>query len=443
MIRVGLCGVGTVGSGVVNLINDNAEVIAQRLGKPLQLTLVGARRDPTNCDLSSLRVTRDVLQVASDPDVDLLVELIGGSTTAFELIKTALNNHKHVVTANKALIAEHGEELMRLAAQNNCILRFEAAVAGGIPIIDTLCGALAGNRIQEVVGIINGTSNFILSSMHKEGLGFAEALTLAQRMGYAEADPGFDIEGIDAAHKLAIIASLAFGTQLDYFNLAVEGISAIDPLDFRYARKLGYEIKHLGIARLLEQDDKQLVQMRVHPTLVPKNTILAQVDGATNALLVDSQPLGRGFYIGQGAGAGPTASAVLSDIIAAARAGESAHAYPSAGFQQGMRNHIETQPFDEVVCSNYLRLHAIDEPGVLARITGIFAEEKNSIEAILQQEPDHSDKHPVVPIVMLTKSIAEYRMRRVITCLEQLEEIRGKVHRIRVEHLEEPCQPRS
>ena len=368
-MKIGLCGVGTVGSGVVNLLNNNAEAIAQRLGEPVQLSKVGARRDSDKCDLSSLRVVRNVMDIATDPDIDLLVELIGGTSTAYDLVKTALASHKHVVTANKALIAEHGEELIHLAQENRCMLRFEAAVAGGIPIIDILCGALAANRIQQIVGIINGTSNFILSSMAKEGLGFDDALGVAKQMGYAESDPSFDIEGIDAAHKLAILASLAFGTPLDYFNVAIEGIAGVDAQDVKYAHKLGYSIKHLGIARLHRENNKELIQMRVHPALIPKETLIAQIDGATNALMIDAEPLERSVYIGQGAGVGPTSSAVVADIIAIARAGKGSRVYPPSAFQLTMRNHIETQAAEDIVTSNYLRLNVEDKPGVLAQIT--------------------------------------------------------------------------
>ena len=411
--------------------------MAQRLGKPLQLTLVGARRDTTRCDLSTVRVTRDVVKVASDPDVDIVVELIGGSDTAFDIIKTALMNHKHVVTANKALIAEHGEELIHLAAQQNCILRFESSVAGGIPIINALCDSLSGNNITEIVGIVNGTSNFILSAMSKKGLSFDDALSIAQQRGYAEADPSFDIEGIDAAHKTAIMASLAFGSPIDYFNLVAEGIVSIDSLDFAYAHKLGYEIKHLGIAKLIKSNDKQSVQMRVHPALIPQKSLFSQIDHATNALQVTADPVGCNTFIGQGAGAGPTASAVLGDILAIARAQHPNYTYPATSFHLGTRNHIETQPFEDIVSANYLRLQVLDQPGVLARITQIFANEKNSIKAILQQEANSNNKKAYIPLVILTKPAAEYRTKRVISSLEQLDEIEGKVHRIRVEHLDQ------
>ncbi|MCB1615327.1 MAG: homoserine dehydrogenase, partial [Pseudomonadales bacterium] len=352
-MRIGLCGLGTVGSGVFNTLKNNASTISAKAASAIEVVHVGARSDNPCCDTSGVRLSRDIFEVARDPDVDVLVELIGGVETAKELIETAIKNGKHIVTANKALIAEHGNTLFELAALHNVMFAYEAAVAGGIPIIKALREGLAANRIEWVAGIINGTGNFILTEMGDKGRAFDEVLKEAQELGYAEADPTFDVEGIDAAHKLVILASLAFGIPLDSKKVFTEGISRLSTRDVGYAAELGYRIKHLGIARKKDEG----IELRVHPTLIPKEQVIANVDGVMNAVMVWGDTVGPTLYSGPGAGSGPTASSVIADLVDVSRqrALPLSSRVPFLGVQA--ENIVEQRilPIDEVESEYYLR----------------------------------------------------------------------------------------
>ncbi|WP_346840202.1 homoserine dehydrogenase [Microbulbifer sp. SAOS-129_SWC] len=429
--RIGICGLGTVGSGTVNVMARNIEEIAARCGRPVEIVQIGARRDNPACDTSTYNVTREIFDVASNPDVDILVELIGGTTVARELVLTAIEHGKHVVTANKALIAEHGNELFAAAAAKGVTIAYEAAVAGGIPIIKSLREGLVGNRIQWLAGIINGTGNYILTEMREKGRSFAEALSQAQALGYAEADPTFDVEGIDAAHKLVIMASLAFAIPLAFDKVYCEGISGVTSEDIRYADELGYRIKHLGIARRTEQG----VELRVHPTLIPQRRLIANVNGVMNAVLVNGDAVGPTLYYGAGAGAEATASAVIADIVDVARTLESApdQRVRASGVAEGAQNGGEVLPMDEVVTSYYLRISAHDKPGVMSQVARICSDEGISIEALIQHEP--ADGEALVPVVILTSRAKEARLREAVAQIEALDTVEGSVVRIRVEPL--------
>src|SRR3569623_542465 len=386
-VNVGLVGLGTVGGGTVNVLKRNAQEIERRAGRGIVITRAAARdlKRTRNCDTAGITLTDDPFAVVDDPDVEVVVELIGGTTTARELVRRAIANGKHVVTANKALIAKYGNEIFAEAQQQGVMVAFEAAVAGGIPIIKAIREGLAGNRIEWLAGIINGTGNFILTEMRDKGRDFADVLAEAQRRGYAEADPTFDVEGIDAAHKLTILASIAFGIPLQFEKVYTEGISRITAEDVNYAEELGYRIKHLGIARRTEEG----VQLRVHPTLIPYRRLLATVAGVLNAVLVKGDAVGPTLYYGAGAGAEPTASAVVADLVAVER--------------------------------------------VLADVTRILADADISIEAIIQKEQAPEAQH--VPVIMLTHGVREGRMNEAIRRIEGLGSINGAVTRIRVEYL--------
>lgn len=429
--RIGICGLGTVGSGTVNVMMRNCEEIAARCGRPLEIVQIGARRDNPACDTSTLNVSREIFDVAANPDVDILVELIGGTTVARELVLTAIQNGKHIVTANKALIAEHGNELFAAAADKGVTIAYEAAVAGGIPIIKSLREGLAGNRIQWLAGIINGTGNYILTEMREKGRSFAEALSQAQELGYAEADPTFDVEGIDAAHKLVIMASLAFAIPLAFDKVYTEGISGVTSEDIRYADELGYRIKHLGIARRTEQG----VELRVHPTLIPERRLIANVNGVMNAVLVNGDAVGPTLYYGAGAGDEATASAVIADIVDVARTLEAApdQRVPISGVAAGAQNGGQVLPMDEVVTSYYLRISAHDKPGVMSQVARICSDQGISIEALIQHEP--ADGEALVPVVILTSRAKEARLREAVAEIEALDTVEGDVVRIRVEPL--------
>lgn len=430
-VRIGICGLGTVGSGTVNVMARNSEEIAARCGRPVEIVQVGARRDNPACDTSALNVSREIFDVASNPDVDILVELIGGTTVARELVLTAIKNGKHVVTANKALIAEHGNELFAAAAEQGVTIAYEAAVAGGIPIIKSLREGLVGNRIQWLAGIINGTGNYILTEMREKGRSFAEALKQAQELGYAEADPTFDVEGIDAAHKLVIMASLAFRIPLAFDKVYTEGISGVSSEDIRYADELGYRIKHLGIARRTEQG----VELRVHPTLIPQRRLIANVNGVMNAVLVNGDAVGPTLYYGAGAGAEATASAVIADIVDVARTLEATpdQRVPLTGVVEGSQSGSEVLPMDEVVTSYYLRISAQDKPGVMSQVAKICSDQGISIEALIQHEP--AEGEALVPVVILTSRAKEARLREAVAQIEALDTVEGEVVRIRVEPL--------
>lgn len=432
-VKVGLVGLGTVGSSVFNLLISNRTELERRLGRTIDVVHVGARRDNPVCNLSAVRVSRHVLDVALDPDVDVVVELIGGTTVAKEIILTAIAQGKHVVTANKALIAQHGQEIFAAATEKGVGVYFEAAVAGGIPVIKALREGLSGNRIEWLVGIINGTGNFILSKMRNEGAAFAEVLKQAQALGYAEADPTFDVEGIDAAHKLAILASVAYGIPLQFDKTFTEGISQIEIDDINYAQQFGYRIKHLGISRRTAQG----IELRVHPTLIPERCPIANIDGVMNGVLIHANAVGPTLYSGAGAGGNATASAVIADLVDVARSLDvsAANRMPPLGFQSAAMSDAPVLAMDEVETAYYLRLTAEDHPGVLADITRILSSRGISIEALLQKEVS-DPAHDLVPIVLLTQRIKEKEMNAAIAEIEALDSIASKVVRIRLERLD-------
>ncbi|WP_444908404.1 homoserine dehydrogenase [Microbulbifer sp. SSSA008] len=430
-VRIGICGLGTVGSGTVNVLARNGREIAARCGRALVIEQIGARRDNAHCDTSQINVTREIFDVANNPNVDILVELIGGTTVAKELVRTAIENGKHVVTANKALIAEHGNELFELAAKHNVTIAYEAAVAGGIPIIKSLREGLVGNQVQWLAGIINGTGNYILTEMREKGRSFDKALAQAQALGYAEADPTFDVEGIDAAHKLVIMASLAFAMPLAFDKVYTEGISRICSEDIRYADELGYRIKHLGIARRTDKG----VELRVHPTLIPQRRLIANVNGVMNAVLVSGDAVGPTLYYGAGAGDEATASAVIADLVDVARTLEAKpeHRVPAAGVALANQGGTQVLPEEDVITSYYLRIAAHDKPGVMSQVATICSDQGISIEALIQHEPVEGEA--LVPVVILTSRADEASLRQAVAQIEALETVEGEVVRIRVESL--------
>ena len=433
LVQVGICGLGTVGSGTINLLQKNLEIINPRSNCEIVISQVGARRDNPNCDTSSLNVTRDIFDVAKNRDIDIVVELIGGTTVARDLVMTALENGKHVVTANKALIAEHGMEIFAYAESRNLIVAYEAAVAGGIPVIKGLREGLSGNRVNWMAGIINGTTNFILTEMDSKGREFADVLAEAQEKGYAEADPTFDVEGIDAAHKLVILASLAFAIPLDTTRIFTDGITRLQPQDVSYARELGYAVKHLGIARQTEQG----VEIRVHPTLVPKSCLIAGVDDVLNAVMVNADAVGTTLFYGPGAGAAPTASSVVADIVDVARTMDSSPDswVPALGVKTDGVAQRPILDIQDVETSFYMRFSALDKPGVLSTITKIMADAGISIEAIVQKEQPATEEY--VDVIILTNVTYEKSLDAAVENIEQLETVRGSVNFIRVEHLDQ------
>ena len=431
-VNIGLLGLGTVGGGTLNVLVRNADEISRRTGMEIRVHCAAAKSyDPSGLDgLESVTIHDDAGKVLTDPDVDIVVELIGGYSPAREFVLEAIANGKHVVTANKALIAMHGEEIFAAAREKGVTVAFEAAVAGGIPIIKSIREGLAGNRIEWLAGIINGTGNFILTEMRDKGREFADVLTEAQELGYAEADPTFDVEGIDAAHKLAILGSLAFGMPLKFDETYTEGITQIEPRDVAYAGELGYRIKHLGIARRTQKG----VELRVHPTLIPHKRLLANVDGVMNAVLVKGDMVGPTLYYGAGAGSLPTASAVVADIIDLARSLGCPESFvPTQGYSSDSIEEIAVLPIGEVETSFYLRMLANDEPGVMAEVSTTLAEAGISIEAMRQYESVTDDGY--VPLVMLTHRITEQVMDETIAKIEAMPRIKGPVVRLRMEHL--------
>lgn len=433
-VNIGLLGLGTVGAGTVNVLTRNAEEITRRAGRGIVVTHAAARSLDTtrNCPTENIKLTTTPMDVVNDPDVDVVVELIGGYELSRELVMQAINNGKHVVTANKALIALHGNEIFKAAQDKGVMVAFEAAVAGGIPIIKAIREGLAGNRIEWLAGIINGTGNFILTEMRDKGRDFADVLAEAQQLGYAEADPTFDVEGIDAAHKLTILASIAFGIPLQFDSAYTEGITRVTREDVDYAGQLGYRIKHLGISRRTEQG----IELRVHPTLIPQRRLIANVDGVMNAVLVKGDAVGPTLYYGAGAGADPTASAVVGDLVDVVRAmtADPENRVPHLAFQPDALSDTPILPMDEIETAYYLRLLANDKPGVLADVTHILGESGISIEAILQKEAAQGETS--VPIIMLTHRIYEKQMNAAIAQIEALESIHGEVVRIRLETLD-------
>lgn len=433
-VKVGLLGLGTVGGGTVNVLRRNAGEITRRAGRGIVISHAAARSldKPRLCDTTGIRLTTDPNEVVDDPGVDVVVELIGGYDLSRELVLRAIANGKHVVTANKALIAKYGNEIFAAASRQGVVVAFEAAVAGGIPIIKAIREGLAGNRIEWLAGIINGTGNFILTEMRDKGREFADVLAEAQRFGYAEADPTFDVEGIDAAHKLTILASIAFGVPLQFEHAYTEGITRITPTDVTYAEQLGYRIKHLGVARRGEAG----IELRVHPTLIPERRLIANVDGVMNAVLVQGDAVGPTLYYGAGAGAEATASAVVADLVDVVRVltTDPNNRVPHLAFQADALSDLPILPMDQVQTAYYLRLQAEDSPGVLAEITRILGDQGISIEAVLQKEPSEGQSH--VPLIFLTQRTLEAKMNGAIEAIEALECISGQVVRIRLEHLD-------
>jgi homoserine dehydrogenase len=426
-IRIGLCGLGTVGQGVIALLKRNEASIERQAGRPIRLTRVASRTAKPLVELGSATFGTDIFELARDPEVDIVVELIGGDSASAELFGEAIRQRKHFVTANKAMIAMYGDELLLQAYAAGIGVGFEAAVGGGIPIIKTVREALAANSINWIAGIINGTSNFILSAMAGKGASFDDALTEAQALGYAEADPTFDVEGVDAAHKIAILAALAFDTSISFPSVYTEGISALTAEDIDYAARLGYRVKHLGIARRSQQG----IETRVHPVLIPEGRLLAKVDGVMNAIVVNTDAIGSSLYYGPGAGALPTASSVLADVIDIARnRGMRAVGIPDNGGRLGIAD-IET--------AYYLRIPAVDQPGVLAQVAQILSQHAISIEAVIQREQAirMTGATSWVPVVILTHRVRESAMNQALETIQALPEVVGQIARIRVEPLDE------
>ena len=432
-INVGLLGIGTVGGGTFEVLRRNEEEIARRAGSAITMKMVADK------DLERARsivgeraiVTADAYEVVNHPEIDIIVELIGGTKVARELMLKAIDNGKHVVTANKALLAQHGNEIFAAARKRDVMVAFEGAVGGGIPIIKSLREGLTANRIEWIAGIINGTSNFILSEMRDKGASFDDVLKEAQQRGYAEADPTFDIEGVDAAHKLSIMAAIGFGIPMQFEAAYVEGISKLTRQDIRYAEELGYRIKLLGIAKRKAKG----FELRVHPTLIPERRLIANVEGVMNAILVKGDAVGQTMYYGAGAGAEPTGSAVVADLVDVARmlTSDPEHRVPHLAFQPDQLSDTPILPMSEVETSYYLRMRVFDKPGVLADITRILADSSISIDAMVQKEPHEGEDQ--VNIVMLTHLTVEKNVDAALAKIEALPVVAGKVTRIRLEQL--------
>jgi homoserine dehydrogenase len=432
-INVGLLGIGTVGSGTWTVLTRNQQEITRRAGRPIHISVVADKNLALarNITGGACRLTDDAFSVVSDPNIDIVVELIGGYGVAKDLVLKAIEHGKHVVTANKALLAVHGNEIFAAAQKQGVIVAFEAAVAGGIPIIKALREGLTANRIQWIAGIINGTTNFILSEMRDKGLSFDAVLKEAQRLGYAEADPTFDIEGVDAAHKLTIMSAIAFGIPMQFDKAHIEGISKLEADDIKYAEQLGYRIKLLGITRRTADG----VELRVHPTLIPTRRLIANVEGAMNAVLVQGDAVGATLYYGKGAGAEPTASAVIADLVDVTRmhTADPEHRVPHLAFQPDAVADIPVLPMAEVGTSYYLRLRVEDKRGVLADITRILADQDISIDAMIQREPDEGEMQ--TDIIMLTHVTREKNVDAAIAKIEALPVVKKKVIRLRMEEL--------
>jgi len=430
-VKIGICGLGTVGGGTFNVLKRNAEEIARRAGRGIEVAQIATRHANPRCDTGDTPITDDVFAVAENPEIDIIVELIGGYTLARELVLRAIDNGKHVVTANKALIAVHGNEIFAKASEKGVIVAFEAAVAGGIPVIKAIREGLAGNRINWLAGIINGTGNFILTEMREKGRAFEDVLKEAQALGYAESDPTFDVEGIDAAHKLTILASIAFGIPLQFDKAYTEGITKLTTADVNYAEALGYRIKHLGMARRTEAG----IELRVHPTLIPADRLIANVNGVMNAVMVNGDAVGSTLYYGAGAGMEPTASAVVADLVDVARAltTDPHHRVPHLAFQADALSDHPILPIGACESAYYLRIQAKDHPGVLAQVATILSERGINIESIMQKEAEEQDG--LVPVILVTHRVVEQRIDDAIAALEHLEDVVGKVVRIRVEQL--------
>ena len=427
-LRIGVCGVGTVGLATIDIVRQQSAVVSARAGKDLKVTHVGARRDHEDHDYGDARVSRDVMDVARDPEVDVLVELIGGTGVAYDLIKLAIEQGKHIVTANKALIAEHGNELFALAEAAGVQVGFEASVAGGIPIIKALRESMAANEVKQVAGIINGTGNFILTEMSSKGRAFDDVLSEAQALGYAEADPTFDIDGTDAAHKLVILASLAFGIPLNIDGPVKQGINTVTPTDLDYAAELGYRVKHLGIARQSEKG----VELRVHPTLIPEQKQLATVDGVLNAVMISGSAVGEVVLAGPGAGGSATASSVCADIIDVAR--HSNGRGPAMGLPAHKLSAKPLIPSGEINSGWYVRLTVVDRPSFMSDITQVFTDRGISIESLVQKAPEAGLNE--VPIVLLTHLAAESVITDAVEEITAFDEVSTEFTLLRVETFE-------
>ena len=432
-IQVGLLGIGTVGGGTWEVLNRNADEIQRRAGRAIRITQVAdkALERARKIVGRKARILADAHEVARSKDIDIVVELIGGTTVARDLVLEAIRHGKHVVTANKALLATHGNEIFAAAQKKGVMVAFEAAVAGGIPIVKALREGLSANRIEWIAGIINGTSNFILSEMREKGLPFATVLKEAQKKGYAESDPTFDIEGIDASHKLSILSALAFGVPMQLKKCYVEGIQHLTGEDIRYAEELGYRIKLLGITKRTDKG----IELRVHPTLVPTRRLIANVEGVMNAILVKGDAVGPTLYYGAGAGSLPTASAVVADLVDVTRliTADPEHRVPHLAFQPDQLSAVPILGIEQVETAYYLRMRVIDRPGVLADVTRILADSKISIGAMVQKEPGAGQRR--VDIVLLTHRALEKNVNQAIKKIEKLPSVVGSVTRIRLEEL--------
>ncbi|WLI87715.1 homoserine dehydrogenase [Massilia sp. R2A-15] len=436
-IKVGLLGIGTVGAGTFHVLKRNQEEIRRRAGRGIEIAMVAARNTERAGSLveGQCQVVGDPFAVVDHPDIDIVVELIGGYELPYELVMRAIANGKHVVTANKALLALHGNEIFAAAQEKGVMVAFEAAVAGGIPIIKALREGLTANRIESVAGIINGTTNFILSEMRDKGLDFSTALAQAQGLGYAEADPTFDIEGVDAAHKLTIMSAIAFGIPVQFDKAHVEGISKLQAIDIKYAEQLGYRIKLLGITRRTVIDGVEGIELRVHPTLIPAKRLIANVEGAMNAVLVQADAVGATLYYGKGAGAEPTASSVIADLVDITRLATADPEYrvPHLAFQPNQMTDVAIWPMSEINTSYYLRVYVKNRLGVMADLTRILADARISIDAVLQKEPAEGATR--LDIIMLTHQTREKNIDAAIAKIEALETVVGSVTRIRLESL--------
>ena len=432
-IKVGLLGIGTVGAGTFNVLKRNQEEIMRRAGRGIVITMVADLNTARAKELTNgeCEVVNDANLVVNSQDVDIVIELIGGYGIAKDLVMKAIANGKHVVTANKALLATHGNEIFKAAQEKGVMVAFEAAVAGGIPIIKALREGLTANRIQWIAGIINGTTNCILSEMRDKGLDFDVVLKEAQRLGYAEADPTFDIEGVDAAHKATIMSSIAFGIPVQFDKAHVEGITKLQATDIQYAEQLGYRIKLLGIAKRTPHG----IELRVHPTLIPAKRLIANVEGAMNAVLVQGDAVGATLYYGKGAGAEPTASAVIADLVDITRlaTADPEHRVPHLAFQPHAMTDTPILPMSEITTSYYLRMQVADQPGVLADVTRILADSTISIDAMLQKEPAEGETQ--TDIIMLTHQTQEKHVQAAIARIEALSTVVGQVTKIRLEQL--------
>jgi len=429
-IKIGICGLGTVGQGVIALLSEGTEVLNNRVGGTIELVHVATRTPKPEVDTLGARDSRDVFEVARDPSVEVLIELISGTTVAKDLVAEALNQGKHVVTANKALLADHGDELFALAESKGVALRFEAAVAGGIPVIEAVKTSLAGNHVSSVAGIINGTGNFILTEMAAKGREFSDVLGEAQALGYAEADPTFDVDGTDAAQKLVLLASLAFGARIDADAPFKQGVDSVASVDIEYARELGYRIKHLGIARR----EGDALQLRVHPTLIPESKAIAQVDGVLNAVMISASGVGELLLVGPGAGSRPTASAVMADVVSIARsvAGNEQPDVRSMGVCVDALSQPAIVPISEVSSGWYLRLDAEDKPGVMAALTHCLSQHAIGIESLIQKP--ESTELAKVPVILLTDEAPTRAIELATADIEALPSVGGPVTCLRVEN---------